>query len=687
MSTLDCLSCCNLINVMIFWIILILLVLSQEVKVASGEEHNLFPAIENRVGNTSKQLTENDSTVHLYAELIDVLEKLNVLDQSGHSIACYSLEKIVREVIHINDDGHRILGVYLYFEEKDSKKVKGSVPLGSTKKIMDIAVKSSGTNHYSESDQKYKVKNISYVECTNHSRMGIEGLDSLSRKHDKVNATYSVLKQEDNSVHNLTTIGSSRADREDNNGGLSRTQVVVISTCSAVIGVFFLIAGVMRVRNYLKRYREERMLARRAMQRSISGSLAGTQRHPDAYRRESSASKVSRQGNPILGRSGGVYSPVNDNDSPKLNYSQNSSPSHFVDTKPFLLINTPSSKNGSVTSSHGSIAFIDEDPSKKKCPFTSPDTEDEEDHPLLRKSPDSGNSMDISVPVELETAIRIPDRNMLGQTLHNIISEDDGSPATAISAPESDIKCSSSSSKEHPPQGKSTAKTNGEDSENKNGVMEAADKEQNITSSYSADDNVVDLSKDTDVQTVRDSSVEIDLSHSYSVTTGLTQSDNSLSDNPTYRYGNQMEYTPDFDYENFAYSCPNEHSQIRSRHSLMSTNDSFQASGIDNLLDNYNRVGNNSNEPSSSNVPTCDGVICSDNSWEPSFLHGARSHQTRKTSEGQLVERDSLSALALVDERQRKGLSRRTSLPPRIIPLDEYSERSRGPHSITINKK
>ncbi|KAL3861693.1 hypothetical protein ACJMK2_007717 [Sinanodonta woodiana] len=686
MSTLDCLSSCNIINVMPFCITLILLVLSQETNVASGEEHKLFPAIQDRVGNTSKQLTENDSSVHLYAELIDVLEKLNVLDQGGHAIACYSLEKIVREVIHVDDNGHRILGVYLYFDEKDNKKVKGSVPSTSAKNTSDRAVQSLGTQRFSESDQRYKVKNISYVDCTNHSKMGIQGLDSLSRKHDKANATYNVLKQEDNSVNNQTTIGSSRADREDSNGGLSRTQVVVISTCSAVIGVFFVIAGVMRIRNYLKRYREERMLARRAMQRSNSGSLAGTQRHPDAYRRESSASKVSRQGNQVLGRSGGVYSPVNDKDSPKLNYSQNSSPLHFVDNKPFLLINAPSSKNGSVTSSHGSIAFIDEDPSKRRSPITSPDIEDEEDHPLLGKSTDSGNSMDMSVPMDSKGAIHIPDMNLASQTQHNIVSEEDGLPVPASSAPETDINYSSSASREHAPQGKATTDASLGDSKNQNGVrfMIPDDKEQNITSNYAAD--VIYLSKDNDVQPARDSGAETDLSHSYSVTTGLTQSDSSLSNNPTYRYGNQMEYTPSFVYENFAYSCPNEHAQTRSQHSLLSQTDNFHTSGSDSLLYNQDSVSTNSNEPSS-NVPTCDGVICKDNSWEPPILQGASSHHARKTSEGQLVDRDSMGVLALVDERNRKGLSRRTSLPPRIIPLEEYSKRSRGPHSITISKQ
>ncbi|KAL8621633.1 hypothetical protein ACOMHN_036866 [Nucella lapillus] len=134
--------------------------------------------------------------------------------------------------------------------------------------------------------------------------------------------------------------------------GLSRTQVVVISTCSAIISCFFIVAFILRVRNYMKRVREEQQQARRPMFRSCSVRLRSASHSNEQVRRDSQVSKLSHQSN-LTGRGGGgggSYSLTNGSCNNSREHSNASSPQHDPDTKPLLLVTAvtegpPSSNN------------------------------------------------------------------------------------------------------------------------------------------------------------------------------------------------------------------------------------------------------------------------------------------------------------------------------------------------------
>ncbi|KAK3798660.1 hypothetical protein RRG08_058337 [Elysia crispata] len=117
-------------------------------------------------------------------------------------------------------------------------------------------------------------------------------------------------------------------------GKLSRTQIVVISTCSAIIGMFFLIAAFLRIRNYIKRIRLEQALANRPKFRSCSVALRNPTHSMEQLRRDSLASKASHQNS--VTTKGSNYSQTNA--SSREDDSSASSPRHDPDTTPLLII-------------------------------------------------------------------------------------------------------------------------------------------------------------------------------------------------------------------------------------------------------------------------------------------------------------------------------------------------------------
>ncbi|GFO22179.1 hypothetical protein PoB_004868400 [Plakobranchus ocellatus] len=145
-------------------------------------------------------------------------------------------------------------------------------------------------------------------------------------------------------ARNASVVGNAHKDENTQNGGgllniihsgkLSRTQIVVISTCSAIIGMFFLIAAFLRIRNYIKRIRLEQAQARRPKFRSCSVALRNPTHSMEQLRRDSLASKASHQNS--VTTKGSNYSQTNA--SSREEDSSASSPRHDPDTTPLLVI-------------------------------------------------------------------------------------------------------------------------------------------------------------------------------------------------------------------------------------------------------------------------------------------------------------------------------------------------------------
>ncbi|PVD36932.1 hypothetical protein C0Q70_03925 [Pomacea canaliculata] len=249
------------------------------------------------------------SSVQLYALLVDVLEKLNILVPATAS--CYQLQKIVHEVLPDGaSESGRAVGVSLFFRE---------TPLSASPAS---SASTSGTNESSKADvtgseeqrpcphlpasNAVGVKN----ECTSSPDL-IHSMNAQPLvRSELLNDTHG--RRVDGSQEDANDTGVAGTDNQNeasgafeyaNNGkqesyllgGLSRTQVVVISTCSAIIALFFLVAAILRVRNYIKRIREEQAMRERPTFRSCSVRLRSASQSNDHFRRDSQTSKLSHQ--------------------------------------------------------------------------------------------------------------------------------------------------------------------------------------------------------------------------------------------------------------------------------------------------------------------------------------------------------------------------------------------------------
>ncbi|KAK6177551.1 hypothetical protein SNE40_015632 [Patella caerulea] len=270
-------------------------------------------------GNITRTVSDSESeaTRELISNLIGALEKLDILTTKSSS--CHTLDKIVRQVKSLDQtQDSREIRVVLYFRE-------------------------NSLNHSSQGKIRQTKDLNSLSECRNVL---------LSDAH-------SLLKNRDNSNNSSminTTVGSGaqseQKEEEDQYQGflgLSRTQVVVISTCSAIIGTFFFVAAIMRIRNYVKRIQAEQQLQRRQTFRSCSFTLANN----NSPSRDSSHSKTSPKGSYTVRM-------------PKVNSSGKISSNGsrtLPDTKPLLTVN-PITTTTTLPSklSNQSLDYIDEDP-------------------------------------------------------------------------------------------------------------------------------------------------------------------------------------------------------------------------------------------------------------------------------------------------------------------------------------
>nr|KAG5706428.1 hypothetical protein BaRGS_032821 [Batillaria attramentaria] len=364
-----------------------------------------------------------------------------------------------------------------------------------------------------------------------------------------------------------------REEEPDRFGGLSRTQVVVISTCSAIIALFFLVAGILRVRNYIKRVREEQMLAQRPTFRSCSVRLRSVSQSNDPVRRDSQVSKLSHQSN-YNNRSQG-YSLTNGSTS--RDHSNASSPNHDPDTKPLLVVTavTEAGRSPSVSQS-SSLQFIDEEPRKKTERAPPQGQEQGDEYRPLLGSETSANSLLVSPTSPTGNGFsngQVNNGRLLGtRPPANLAAADIGvetyfqrvsdSPSPKNGRAGILETTFADSSRQHPQQQRqSPPEKNGKSAKlipkKSNGVVEIPDKRNGGVEIPIKSNGVVEIPVKSNgvVEIPTKSNGVVEIPHNGVVEIplirfcGLTQSDTSLSSmdgNRNYNYGNQSEYTPPY---------------------------------------------------------------------------------------------------------------------------------------------
>ncbi|XP_046334515.1 uncharacterized protein LOC124116921 isoform X1 [Haliotis rufescens] len=482
-----------------------------------------FPDTDNRRVNTTKVVSSSQSSEHFYNSVIEALEKINVLPHS-----CIKFDKITREVLHVDETASvRTIGVYLYFQESSQwgdnldDSVKSSRELSPNSNLDNSLKEQSGSQHK--------------VRCHSESKVVMMDAHSLLRQQDVANASRSASGSEYNNTVTSVIVGAhSNSDSENTEGaitGISRTQLVVISTCSAIIGTFFLIAGILRVRNYYKRYRQQQRQASRPTFRSCSVALRNSTPSNEQIHRDSLLSKSSSVQSNFTGRGTGTQYPASQS---SRDNSRNNSPKAYADKTPLLVVTSPSDTTNASTPtvSQASLQCPEDDPSRRKNakpPITNED--DKENSPLLVNSDD--NHIDIG---------QISDEGYIETILNNKGPLDKQTPM--VNGDSENVK--DFSVKDSCPKVKEVNNVPiTEIEKTRDGLVNNAPK-SSTADGQTRPVQSPELSPGTNEATMLiplDSTTNENAGFEAS-NFGLTQSDSSLSStNPAYAYGNQTEYS------------------------------------------------------------------------------------------------------------------------------------------------
>ena len=122
---------------------------------------------------SSWDITSSDKNAALYSSLMDILEKLDIVQVDENSSSCVTLGKIVREVESVKSDGI-------------SKNVK--VTFHFTETRHSIINQESAQNENSSKDKNgrtYSTGGLKSPKCNKSSSFLSKGLDSLSRKQEE----------------------------------------------------------------------------------------------------------------------------------------------------------------------------------------------------------------------------------------------------------------------------------------------------------------------------------------------------------------------------------------------------------------------------------------------------------------------------------------------------------------------
>ncbi|KAL4221460.1 hypothetical protein ACF0H5_019718 [Mactra antiquata] len=585
----------------------------------------------------------NENARH-FLNIIYILNELQYFNVGNDKPGCFSLSRIER-IVRSTPINSKQIGIHFYFEETSRN---ASANLDNELKSLD----SDRSNTFVGG------------ECETIPNTFLDNVDlpKLSRKQEdgNINDENALKDNETDTVFaGIPSKDKEQGEEDDKAKGLSRTQVIVIATCSAVIGTFFIIAGAMRIHSCLKRYRENRDnvfgIARRTRGFADPGSI----------RRESEASKASRQSQPAS--KAGSDSQINRNGRSPPSPSQNT-PQHCSDQKQLLPMHADGQcSDGS--SSHGSLAYIDEETcSKLKAGSNNSGSEyGSEDDPLLRKSPDSGSSVDVNLgddddeeknecitsqytgvtscePTSTssrtddnsgsredasETCSEINNYNCVNESLKEdtiplenisiveagrITDLNTGNPDSSV-LDKAEAKFTEAEKARSMSVDETISNTRPSDADNvtKDGNIQKPKtiastgnkklpKKQFSVDYFEVDDNGIEIINPI----FEESCEELDHMENMAVSIGLTQSDSSLSNNPSYNYGNQTGYEMEPGYGNYGYCNPYSYNMDNStplngpdliratlRNSVLLSADSLQrangnnAAAVDSLEDSY----------------------------------------------------------------------------------------------------
>ncbi|XP_061197794.1 uncharacterized protein LOC133205916 [Saccostrea echinata] len=399
------------------------------------------------------------SNCQIYNRLELILKELGIF--SAESDFCITLETLTRIV---------------FPSDNSSSQRRISVSL-------DLIVSSQPSGK----DQNTTVSNNCHNMGTYSRR--VEAMEQLQSQNNQSEA------------HNVSTAvdpPSKHAQGEDS-GGLSYTQMVVIATCASIIGTFFLIAGIIRARNYWKRWQEEQAASRRLATTNYRLPLHSSNQEvhgsPKDSRAGSSGSGHS-QNSPML-KHNDLYNQVG-------NGKSVASPNKYLDTMPLLVVTAPSTGPNTPLGSVSSIQYIDEEPDTK-----------EEDLSNNEKNSEDGECAEKSDSYTTSgTNQRAPNQNMaqVDQPIRCIVSEQNKSNSL---------------------------------------ITDNCEIQGHADSHFCPDGGTTK----TDINPTQNHLEETP--NNSLINCGISQSDESLGTtaNHAYCYGNQSEYLSSSGYGNFAYYC------------------------------------------------------------------------------------------------------------------------------------
>ncbi|XP_033763943.1 flocculation protein FLO11-like [Pecten maximus] len=494
----------------------VLLLGLQDVSAAGQSECQLaFPEMTSGSEETHANVT--DSLVQncdIYSNILGMMEELNIIAIKKSS--CYAMKWISR-LVASKSPSDRSRGITITFQIEEH---------------FDSSLETDSDSGEESLSGEKSAGSVTTTICHSSGvRPGFTGQQSMAMVH--VNNTG------ENGVNPNATgilLGTNNNVNNKKEHGLSHTQVVVIATCSAVIGTFFIVAAVLRIRNYMKRWREQQIVAPPDYHPCLGQPPRGPQKESqEIMSRESSTKKTASRQSSSTVKCGNRYYPVNSHDAPS---SPTMSPKHcFLDSNPVLVVTAPSPIPTSPSDSHASIQFIDEEADKDVSPQPCPHAEvpvETELPPVKSPSPISVDSISsegevcnedmpnpqVAAPVNTEPQVAAPVETAPTAPLATAPV----TTAPVVAAPMLAIEAAPGVEQEK-------LLGNRSDSVNENTVI------PNQDAMMSFDTSPTDTSSPSDVEMV---SPEL-----LFVTAGLTQSDESLScsHNASYSYGNQVEYS------------------------------------------------------------------------------------------------------------------------------------------------
>ncbi|XP_021370522.1 mucin-5AC-like isoform X2 [Mizuhopecten yessoensis] len=530
-------------------VLLLGLVVISTVGLVTADQSNCqlsFPEMTSASEESHANVTESHvQNCDIYSNILSMMEELNIITIKTSS--CYAMKWISRQVAS-KSPSDRSRGITITFQIEEH---------------FDSSLKTNSSSGQAGLPGMKSAGSVTTTICHSSGvRPGFKGQQSMAMVH--VNST-----GENGGNSNASAILVPTKNNGDNkkDPGLSHTQVVVIATCSAVIGTFFIVAAVLRIRNYMKRWREQQIVAPPDYHPCLGQPPRGPQKEAqEAVSRESNAKTANRQSSSTV-KGGNRYYPVNNHGAPS---SPTMSPKHcFLDSNPVLVVTAPSPIPPSPSDSHASIQFIDEEADKDITPQPCPAAEapvEKELSPVKSPSPISVDSISsegevcnedmpnpqVAAPVTTAPTVPVVAAPVTTASTVPVVAAPVTAPTVPVvaapvtvptvpvvaapvtTAPTVPVVAIPILAIEPPPSiEKEQLLGNRSDSVTENTVIPS----QDLNAMMSFDTSPTDASSPSDVEMV---SPEL-----LFVTAGLTQSDESLScsHNASYSYGNQVEYS------------------------------------------------------------------------------------------------------------------------------------------------